>query len=177
MVGEEGLVVVTAEDRPDLWAASTTAFPGLWPEYNMHGDLAGEYFGALFPRFARHQVLFWDPEADQVVARGRTIPFTWDGTLEDLPGIDQVGLRAVEAARPPTTLSALSAEVASGHQNRGLSARVIAAMGDVARRENLAPLVAPVRPTWKDRYPLIPIEEYVSWMRDDGLPFDPWMRV
>jgi hypothetical protein len=37
--------------------------------------------------------------------------------------------------------------------------------------------VAPVRPSWKDRYPLIPIDEYAQWRRDDGLPFDPWLRV
>ena len=38
-------------------------------------------------------------------------------------------------------------------------------------------LIAPVRPTWKDRYPLIPFDRYVRWTRDDGLPFDPWIRV
>jgi hypothetical protein len=178
MVVAEGLVVVTAEDRPDLWAESASAFPDAWPEYNLHGDVAGEYFGALFPRFARYQVIFWDAEAARVVARGRTIPFAWDGTLDDLPeGADALGRRAVEAAQPATALSALSAEVASDHQNRGLSARVLAALAGVAREAGLAPLVAPVRPTRKERYPLVPIEEYARWVRDDGLPFDPWMRV
>jgi hypothetical protein len=38
-------------------------------------------------------------------------------------------------------------------------------------------LVAPVRPTLKSLYPLIPIERYVRWTRDDGSPFDPWLRV
>jgi hypothetical protein len=41
----------------------------------------------------------------------------------------------------------------------------------------MAPLVAPVRPSWKDRYPLTPIDRYASWRREDGLPFDPWLRV
>jgi len=40
-------------------------------------------------------------------------------------------------------------------------------MAAVARRHRLAPLVAPVRPSWKDRYPLIPIERYASWRRQD----------
>ena len=40
-----------------------------------------------------------------------------------------------------------------------------------------ASLIAPVRPSWKERYPLVPIERYAQWRRDDGLPFDPWMRV
>jgi hypothetical protein len=178
MADEEGFVVVTAEERPDLWAESRDAFPGAWPEYNLHGDVAGEYFGALVPRFARYQVILWDPKQERVVARGRTIPFAWDETLDGLPaGVDLLGLRALEAAQPPTALSALSAEVASDHRRRGLSERVLAAMVDVARKAGLAPLVAPVRPTRKDRYPLIPIEEYARWVRADGLPFDPWIRV
>ena len=37
--------------------------------------------------------------------------------------------------------------------------------------------IAPVRPSWKDRYPLVPIERYAAWVRQDGLPFDPWLRV
>jgi hypothetical protein len=38
-------------------------------------------------------------------------------------------------------------------------------------------LIAPVRPSWKDRYPLVPIERYAEWRRPDGFLFDPWMRV
>jgi hypothetical protein len=34
-----------------------------------------------------------------------------------------------------------------------------------------------VLPSWKDRYPLTPIERYAHWVRADGLPFDPWLRV
>src|SRR5262249_51541516 len=108
----------------------------------------------------------------------RTIPFGWDGTLGDLPtGIDAVGLRAIGDDRKPTALSALAAEVAPDQRRQGLSGRVIQAMADAARRENLAPLLAPVRPSWKERYPLIDIGRYASWQRDDGLPFDPWLRV
>ena len=172
------LVVFTADARPDLWSESATAFRDVWPEYNLHGDVSGEYFGALFPRFAHLQVLVWDADAERIVARGRTIPFTWDGTLADLPaGIDALGLRAVEEPRPPTALSALAAEVVTDEQGRGVSSLVVRAMADAARIAGFASLVAPVRPSRKDRYPLIPIDQYATWVRDDGLPFDPWMRV
>lgn len=50
-------------------------------------------------------------------------------------------------------------------------------MADLARFAGLAPLVVPLRPNRKEQYPLIPIEEYASWRRADGLPFDPWLRV
>jgi hypothetical protein len=174
------LEVFTAEERPDLWEQARTErlFEGLWPEYNLHGAHAARYFGDLVPRFAHLQALFVDRRTGALVARARTIPFWWDRTLGDLPsGIDAVGLRAVEDSRIPTALSALSAEVRSEYQKTGFSALVIATMAMMARRVSLAPLVAPVRPRWKDRFPLNSIVDYTSWKRRDGLPFDPWIRV
>jgi GNAT superfamily N-acetyltransferase len=175
---ESSLGVFTAQERPDLWEEARSLFRDVWPEYNNHGNDSGTYFGALYPRHAHLQILFFDRERERIVARGRTIPFRWDGSLEDLPGgIDAVGLRAVSDQRPPTALSALAAEVAADEQGRGLSRLVLRAMADAARQAGLAPLVAPVRPRWKDRYPLIPIDRYAGWRRDDGLAFDPWLRV
>ena len=54
---------------------------------------------------------------------------------------------------------------------------MLQAMAGLARDAGLAHLIAPVRPTLKDRYPTIPIERYARWTRPDGTPFDPWMRV
>lgn len=54
---------------------------------------------------------------------------------------------------------------------------MISAMGNMARWAGLSPLVAPVRPMWKDRFPCTSIEDYVSWSRSDGHPFDPWVRL
>jgi len=98
--------------------------------------------------------------------------------LEDLPrGIDALGLRAVADDGAPTALSALAAEVDRQYQGSGVSALVIATMARIAREHGLRALVAPVRPTRKDRYPLTPIDRYARWIRGDGLPFDPWLRV
>jgi hypothetical protein len=178
MTNGSELVVFTADARPDLWNEALAAFGDVWPEYNLHGDVSGQYFGALFPRFAHLQVLVWDADAERIIARGRTIPFRWDGTLADLPaGIDALGLRALEEPGPPTALSALAAEVVSDQQRRGMSRLVIGAMAGVARSAGFESLVAPVRPSRKDHYPLIPIEEYATWVREDGVPFDPWLRV
>ena len=38
-------------------------------------------------------------------------------------------------------------------------------------------LVAPVRPTLKERYPLISIGDYASWRRPEGSHVDPWIRT
>ena len=58
-----------------------------------------------------------------------------------------------------------------------MSAAAVRAMGGIARRHGLQALIAPVRPSWKERYPLVPIERYARWRRPDGWLFDPWMRV
>lgn len=172
----EWLHVFTAAERPDLWDAvrERQLFRDVWPEYNHHGNHSPIYFGQLVPRFAHLQMLFFDQRSRLVVARARTIPFCWDGTLEDLPcGIDDVGVRGVDDPRRPTALSALAAEVAPDHRGAGLSGLLVEAMAAAARDAGLAPLVTPIRPSWKDCYPLIPIDRYATWKRSDGLPFDP----
>ena len=50
-------------------------------------------------------------------------------------------------------------------------------VGYAARRHGLGALLAPLRPSWKERYPLTSIERYARWTREDGLPFDPWIRT
>jgi hypothetical protein len=62
-------------------------------------------------------------------------------------------------------------------QGRGLSAEALRALREAASRHGLESLIAPVRPSWKERYPLTSIERYATWRRDDGLFFDPWLRV
>jgi hypothetical protein len=71
----------------------------------------------------------------------------------------------------------MAAEIRARHQGRRLSGVLLAAMAGLARDAGLEHLIAPVRPSRKDRYPTIPIERYARWRRPDGSPFDPWVRV
>ena len=50
-------------------------------------------------------------------------------------------------------------------------------MSELARSAGFTSLIAPVRPSLKERYPLVPIERYVTWSGSDGQPFDPWIRT
>ncbi len=174
------LEAFTAAERPELWelARNGPAFRDVWPEYNQHGNNTARYFSRLLPDYPHLQVLFVDRRFDRLIGRARTIPLRWDGTLPDLPsGIDAAGLRTVDEPGNENALSALAAELDLDYQEQGLSGLLLKAMGEVARAAKLAPLLAPVRPSWKHRYPLTPIEQYAAWRRPDGLPFDPWMRV
>jgi GNAT superfamily N-acetyltransferase len=106
------------------------------------------------------------------------VPTAWDGTADDLPsGWDEAFLRAYESGREPDVLSALAISVRPDRQSQGLARRMLEEMRGAAAAGGLRELIAPVRPTLKARYPLIPIEEYMEWRRPDGSHFDPWIRV
>jgi hypothetical protein len=153
------------------WEATSDAFP----EYNNHGDVLNQYWGRLTeerPDFQFHLV-----DGDEIVARARSVPVRWDGTVDDLPvGIDGAIARGFDE-EGANALSALLISVPRSQRGKRRSGQALAAMLEIARTNGLGALIAPVRPSWKERYPLVPIERYADWRREDGLLFDPWMRV
>ena len=165
----------TVRERPDLVARAWELTRDTLPEYNNHGDVLNRYWGRLteeLPDFQFHLL-----DRDEPVARARTIPIRWNGSVEDLPkGIDGAIARGFDEDGADT-LCALIVAVPPSRQRGGISRLALEAMIDIARRNGLGALVAPVRPSLKERYPSTPIERYARWKRDDGLPFDPWMRV
>lgn len=173
--------VARYSERPELWDSISDLSDEVWPEYNLHGDELNHYWAQLYEVFPEWQFILYDPGDATVLAEGHTIPVAWDGTDSGLgPGIDATiaagfGLRA--AGGQPTAVSALAAEIPPRHQGRNLSRVLLRAMADLARGAGLAHLIAPVRPSFKERYPTIPIDRYARWTRDDGSPFDPWVRV
>jgi GNAT superfamily N-acetyltransferase len=170
----------TWAERPDL-AERGPASDEIWPEYNLHGDVFGDWWDPLLDELPEFQFALYDEAADAVLAEAHTGPLAWDGDDGTLPaGIDDALVRAVTARRaggPVDTLCAFAAEVAPDARRGGLAAELLAGMGELARRAGLRRLIAPVRPSWKERYPLAPIERYVAWRRADGQLLDPWMRL
>jgi hypothetical protein len=177
-------VTITAirfSERPELWARIAHLSSEVWPEYNRHGDVLNRYWDALYDRFPDYQFVLYDQSIDEVLCEGHTIPVAWSGEIPDLgPGIDASiagGFDLADSGGVPTALCALAAEIPPKHRERGLARLVLEEMAEIARCARLAALIAPVRPNWKERYPLTPIDRYVRWARADGQAFDPWIRV
>ncbi len=167
--------VATVRERPDLIGPAWELTRDTLPEYNNHGDVLNRYWPRLTDELPDFQFDLVD--AGEPVARARSIPIRWDGSLADLPaGIDGAIARGFDEGGA-SVLCALVIMVPRAVQSQGLSRSAVEAMLDIAARHSLRGVIAPVRPSFKERYPLTPIERYASWTRDDGLPFDPWMRV
>lgn len=174
-----GISFATAAERPDLWARGIDSAE-VWPEYNRHGTNFGEWEN-LDTEFAEFQFVLYEEDSDEVVAEGHTAPCWWDGTDDGLStGIDETLNEAFALYRggaEVNTLCALAAEIPPRSRAKGLAAEILSSMADIARREGFGHLIAPVRPSWKERYPLVPIERYISFRRADGSHLDPWIRV
>jgi GNAT superfamily N-acetyltransferase len=171
------VLVASYAERPDL-AERTGEIGDVWPEFVHHARL-NRHWHRLREDFLDFQLVVYDEEVDVLVGRGHSIPFPRDGGWDELPdGVEGVFDRVFEeGGGEPTTLSAVAAVVDPSHQGRGLSRLVIEGMRRAAARAGLDALVAPVRPTLKERYPLAPMERYLEWRREDGQLFDPWLRV
>jgi hypothetical protein len=172
---------IVYSERPELWERIEGFEGRVWPEYNRHGAVLNRFWARLYDDFADYQFVLYDRDDDVVLGEGHSIPCSWDGVPSSLPeGIDDIiqqGFALREAGGRPNTLCALAAEIPPEHRQRRLSTDMIEAMRALASERGFNHLVAPLRPNWKERYPITPIERYCEWTRPDGLPFDPWMRV
>ncbi|GAA1848765.1 hypothetical protein [Asanoa iriomotensis] len=172
--------IVTRVDRPDLDGQAAEVFRERWPEFIFHDDVPKKYLARVEEFFSRYDVMVLDDDG-AVVAGGWGVPLAWNGEIEDLPtGYDDAMVRAVEgreAGTPPTALSFMAAAVSSQHDKRGLATTVLSGLAARARADGLGRVIAPLRPTWKHRYPLVPMADYAGWTRADGLSVDPWIRT
>lgn len=169
--------LVRYADRPDLLRIRFERLAEVtFPEY-MHNNVPGNlYWGRLYSDFPDFQVALLD--GDELVAEAHAVPVPWDGSVEGLPsGWDEGFEQGMNTGAEPGALMALAISVLPDRQGQRLSSRMIQALCDRARAAGLANVLAPVRPTWKERYPLIPIEQYMTWRRKDGAHFDPWLRI
>ena len=169
--------LVRYADRPDLLEVRYEQLTKpAFPEFMFHNQSGERYWGRLYDEHAEFQLALLN--GDELAADLHSLPIAWDGTDEDLPaGWDESFERAFESGREPTVLSAVMITVSPARRGQRLSGRMIEAMRDAARAHGLGALLAPVRPTLKARYPLIPIEEFVRWRRPDGSHLDPWIRT
>ncbi len=183
----ESLNLITVAERPALRDDMEALIQAVWPasvleSYSPKGHTMPVDWTGIYERWPDLQFGLFDPATDSLVAAGNCLALAWDGDAEELPDSGwnwamYQGKQDFLAGRTPKTACALSITVDPTRRGQDLSRRAVTAMRSLARRAGFSRLIAPVRPTWKHRYPITPMTEYMRWTRPDGLPFDPWIRV
>jgi hypothetical protein len=77
----------------------------------------------------------------------------------------------------PNFHCAIQVVIHPDYRGHSLSAPMIEAVRAVTIAKGLRALLIPVRPSEKSKYPLISMDDYITWKNEEGLPFDPWLRV
>jgi GNAT superfamily N-acetyltransferase len=149
-----------------------------------HDPISSLFYQVEKTAYADFCLIAIDRDApEHPVAKASSAPFTWDGEPEDgLPagGYDEVILRATAdrlAGRVGNLVSPIEIAVRVDLRGQGLSHLMIDALRRNAARLGYRSMVAPVRPNDKHRHLDVPIGEYATWTRPDGLPADPWLRA
>lgn len=170
-----------AVDNPKLYRKYQDEITsGIWPEFMLHDSVANRYWHYLYEKFPKFQILM---RIDgEIAGTANTIPYYYKGQYEDLPeeGWDWVfkkGLDDNEKGIKPNMLNGLQIVIKKKFQGKGLSSLIVSEMRNAAANAGFDSLTVAVRPTKKSRYPVQSIDDYIKWKRDDGLPFDPWLRV
>ncbi len=151
-----------------------------WDRFMLEDPLASRYWGRLFSDFPDCQFALF--EGDRLLAIGNCLPLDPECDTQALPGEGwdwalEKGFLDLEAGRAPRLLCALAVSILPEARGRGLSARMIRAMGEIGVRRGLPALIAPVRPSRKAECPRMPMEAYLRRVTDEGLSVDPWIRV
>ncbi len=163
--------VVRYADRPDLLERRSHEL-NTFPTYMNHNAMGWRYWGRLYGEHPAFQLALVD--GDELLAEVHALPVPVEGELP--AGWDEAFARGMELG-DGNVLSLLAISVRRDRRGGGLAARLIDAARSAAADAGLTAVIAPVRPTLKSSYPLIPIEQYIEWRRDDGSHFDPWIRV
>lgn len=174
--------VVTGNERSDLAEVSGELEVRSWPEFMLHDAVAYEHWSGLYRAFPEFQFGLLETGTGNLMAVGNSVPLAWAGAPGDLPdeGWDWAlaqGFKDRAAGRLPKVQCALSITIPPEYRGQGISAQVVRAMKAIGEAHGLHAMIAPVRPSLKCVYPLAPMERYIRWKNDEGLPFDPWIRV
>ncbi len=153
---------------------------GMWATFMQQDPISEEHWADFHKVYSDYQLYVAD--GNRFIARIKSLPIRFDGDLVDLPemGWDWVIQNSMEIHHKriePNMVSAIEITFLPEYRGQGLSTMAIKLMRLNAQRHGFDTLLAPVRPNQKHLFPLIPMEEYISWRRDDGLSYDAWLRV
>jgi GNAT superfamily N-acetyltransferase len=166
--------VLSLEDSPGLKTGQI--MKTVWPQFMTPTGHSMKYWVEMRKLYPSYQFCLCSD--DKVLGMGNSIPITWSGLTNDLP-LDWTDtlVKGVENKKSVNTLAAVNIAIHPDAQRLGLSQRILTELKNLATQRGFQKMVVPVRPSFKVDYPLTSFERYIHWTREDGAPFDPWIRT
>jgi GNAT superfamily N-acetyltransferase len=166
--------LVSHAERPDL-VQRRGELGAAWDEFMYHDAVANRLWDRQYEEFPDLQLYLVDEE-DRFLAESNAVPVPFGPDQLPDDGWDAALGEAFDGA-PAACISAIAITIGVEQRGRGLSRTMLEGMRAAAAARGLSDLVAPVRPSLKHRYPLVPVDRYVEWRRSDGKLLDPWLRT
>ncbi|GAB4568434.1 MAG: transferase [Haliangiales bacterium] len=154
----------------------------VWPTYYVNHSVGmNRWHSVIMKEYADCQIAILD-DGDAMLAVVNCLPLYFDGTAGDLPesgwdGLVESGMLAHQRGLAENVMMAMAVSVHKEQKGRRLSYLGLKTMKALGAKRGFQDLYAPVRPSMKSLYPLLPMKDYLQWRRDDGSLFDPWLRV
>jgi hypothetical protein len=172
---------VTPNDISDFVERTIDVFEQAYPKFLTHDVLADPNSLALFKIYPEFQFGLVEATTQRMIAQGSCFPFAWKSSFEELPdeGCDWALAKGIQDREKyqSNALCAVSISILPEYRGKNLSQYMIGYMQELGRSHDLSSLIMAARPSLKYLYPLTPIERYITWQDENGLTFDPWLRV
>jgi hypothetical protein len=152
----------------------------VWPEFMRQDKEINAFWPKLYKEYLNFQFALF--EGDTAVGVANALAIYWDEPFTELPdrGLDwsmEKALDDLATSTPSNLMVGIQILINSDYTKMGLSYKMLQAMKEVAKLNSINHIALPLRPTLKSKHPTIPMEKYITWQNEDGLPYDPWIRV
>jgi hypothetical protein len=173
-------ILKSRADSDELSKAAAVVEQVAWQELGfLNFTRSQAQYEALLDFHADFQLCLVNVETGYVVASCNSIPlFLEDINALNSNGWDWVVERAYETRHHPhNILAGLAVSVPTLHKSQGFARILIGAMKALADSRGLVGPIIPVRPSLKNRHPDVPMTDYLTWIDEQGRPYDPWLRT
>lgn len=175
----EQFVIKSRADSVELAKAAAVVEQVAWRELGfLNFTRSQAQYEELLELYDNYQLCLVDVKTGYLVGTANSVPLYlgYPATL-DSKGWDWVVEQAYKTRhQTPNMLAGLAVSVPSIYKSQGLARLLIGAMKALAVSRGLAGPIIPVRPSLKNRHPDVPIADYLTWVDDQGRPYDPWLR-
>lgn len=174
--------IVSGLEKPELADQVMALMQKTWPKFILNDPLGSQYWIELYLHFPDFQLLYMNTQTNEIYAIANSIPAHLNIEPHQLSDRGwhwciEKGFDDFHAHRSLNTQFPLAVTVPLKYQAAKLGGFMVRQMKAVGLARKFKYFLAPLRPNQKAHYPLSSFENYVSWRRSDGLPFDAWMRA